>query len=47
MISGSLPVPITLSITLMDSLPVPFPFLLKGTHTAEFFDKFMFWESNI
>ena len=28
------PVPITLSITLMDSLPVPFPFLLKGTHTA-------------
>ena len=33
-IPGSLPVPITLSMTLMDFLPTPFPFLLKGTHTA-------------
>jgi len=34
-IPGSLPVLITLSMTLMDSLPVPFRFLLKGTHTAD------------
>jgi len=33
-VPSSLPVPITLSITHMDSLPVLFPFLLKERHTA-------------
>ena len=35
-ISTSLPVPIPLSTTRMDSLPVSFPFFLKGTHIAVF-----------
>jgi len=34
-IPGSLSVPTTLSRTLVDSLSIPFPFLLQGTHIRD------------